>query len=61
MGLPQYKAMEEEWRLRPPTNRLVGWYLGYEAPNPQEVEQDDGSVEGLLEWAQSLGVPVFRG
>lgn len=58
MGLPDYYAMQEEWLLRPPTNRLVAAYLGYEPP--QEVQQDDGTVEGLLEWAQRAGIPIMR-
>lgn len=62
MGLHQYTAMQEEWLLRPPTNRLVAAYLGYERPAPQEeAEPDDGSIDGLLEWATSLGMPIFRG
>ena len=60
MGLPDYYAMQEEWRLRPPTNRLVAAYLQYEPSKPQEVVPDDGSIEGLEEWAKSLGMPIFR-
>lgn len=62
MGLHQYTALQEEWLLRPPTNRLVAAFVGYEAPKPDEhVIPDDGSIDGLEEFARAMGMPIFRG
>lgn len=60
MGLTEYYAMSREWASRPPVHLMVAAYLGIE-PNDPEPEHQIDTAEGLLQWAQSMGMRVTRG